>query len=35
MTAPRIPKSGRSGDLVLASLGLGVQDIVARVKGLA
>ena len=35
MTAPRIPKSGKSGDLVLASLGLGVQDIVTRAKGLA
>jgi len=35
MTAPRIPKSGKSGDIVLASLGLGVEDIVARARKLA
>ncbi len=35
MTAPRIPKSGKNGDLVLSSLGLGPEDITARAKSLA
>jgi transketolase len=35
MTCPRIPKSGKDGDIVLAALGLGVQNIVARAKELA
>ncbi|NLE58676.1 MAG: transketolase [Planctomycetes bacterium] len=35
MTCPRIPKSGKDGDIVLAALGLGVQNIVARLKELA
>jgi len=35
MTVPRIPKSGRSGEKVLAWLGLAPQDIAARAKTLA
>jgi len=34
MNVPRIPKSGKSGDIILESLGLGVKDVAARVKGL-
>jgi len=32
LTCPRIPKSGKTGDIILASLGLGLADIVARVR---
>ncbi len=35
MTCPRIPKSGKDGNIVLTSLGLGVADIVARARALA
>jgi transketolase C-terminal domain/subunit len=35
MTCPRIPKSGKNGDIVLSSLGLGVDDIVSKAKSLA
>lgn len=34
-TCPRVPKSGKTGDVVLASLGLGPQDIAARARTLA
>jgi transketolase len=34
MTCPRIPKSGKTGDIILEALGLGVSDVVARVKTL-
>jgi transketolase len=35
MTCPRIPKSGKTGDIILAALGLGSADIVAQAKALA
>jgi transketolase len=35
MTCPRIPKSGKTGDIILESLGLGVKDVEARIKSLA
>lgn len=35
MTCPRVPKSGKTAEDILASLGLSVADIVARVKSLA
>ncbi len=35
MNVPRIPKSGKTGDIILESLGLGVQDVAARIKSLA
>lgn len=34
MNVPRIPKSGKSGDIILESLGLGVKDVEARIKAL-
>jgi len=34
MFVPRIPKSGKTGDIILESLGLGVNDVVERVKKL-
>lgn len=34
MTCPRIPKSAKSGDEILAALGLAAADIVSRVKSL-
>lgn len=34
LLCPRIPKSGKTGDIILESLGLGPADIVARVKTL-
>ena len=34
LTCPRIPKSGKTGDIILASLGLGLADIVAGAKAL-
>ncbi len=34
MTCPRIPKSGKTGDIILEKLGLGVRDIVAKVRSL-
>ena len=33
-TCPRVPKSGKTGDIILASLGLGPADIAAKVKAL-
>jgi signal transduction histidine kinase len=35
MNVPRIPKSGKTGDIILESLGLGVKDVQARIKELA
>ncbi len=35
MTVPHIPKSAKTGDAVLASLGLSASDIAARIKQLA
>lgn len=34
MFVPRIPKSGKTGDIILDSLGLGPKDIQARIKSL-
>jgi transketolase len=34
MNVPRIPKSGKTGDIILESLGLGDKDIQARIKSL-
>jgi transketolase len=34
MTCPRIPKSGKTGDIILEHLGLGPQDVVKKVKSL-
>ncbi len=34
MTCPRIPKSGKSGDIILESLGLGPVQIAARIKAM-
>ncbi len=35
LTCPRVPKSGKTGDVVLASLGLGPQAVVGRARTLA
>jgi len=34
LTCPRIPKSGKTGDIILDSLGLGPANIAAKAKGL-